>query len=71
MSIKLPDDLMANISGGKLPKGWQIIADSMAPSFMEQYPNATYEEALGILGQYITDPEDFAEIAEYMKKFFN
>ena len=66
----LPDEMLNSVSGGKLPLGWQKIADSMAPGLMKQYPGITYEEACELLKQYITDPEDIAAISEYMKKYF-
>ena len=66
----LPDEMLNSVSGGKLPVGWQKIADSMAPGLLQKYPGITYEEACEKLKQYITDPEDYAAVSEYIEKYF-
>ncbi len=66
----LDDKMLKLVSGGSLPKGWQKIADMMAPGLLKQYGDVTWEEALEILGQHVTDPDDFEAIKEYMKKYF-
>ena len=63
-------EALDKIVGGVLPEGWEKTADMLAPSFKKQYPDATYEEACEILKGYITDPDDYAQVAEYMKKYF-
>ena len=50
--FSLPDEMLNSVSGGKLPLGWQKIADSMAPDLLQQYPGITYEEACEKLKQY-------------------
>jgi len=67
---KLPDEFLNLVSGGTLPEGWEEIADQMAPAYLAQYPNITFEEASAMLKQYVTDPDDFAAIQNYMKKYF-
>ena len=66
----LNDDFLELVSGGYLPPGWEKIADQLAPTYKAMYPNATYQEALQILKQYVTDPKDYQALAEYMKKYF-
>lgn len=70
MKEKLTDELMNMVSGGTLPKGWEKMADSLAPMYMKQYPDVTYEEAVEILRSFVTDDEDFELLKEYMKKYF-
>ena len=67
---KLPEELMSLVNGGKLPPGWEKIADKMAPGFIAQYGDVSWEEALNILSTYVTDPEDYEKIKDYMKKYF-
>ena len=67
---KLPDEFLNAISGGTLPTGWEQMADQMAPSLREQYPDITYDEACTMLASYISDPADQELIKDYMKKFF-
>lgn len=66
----LNDELLSKISGGKLPLGWKFLVDSQFPAYKEQYGDMTYEEAKNILRMFVTDEDDFNEIAEYAKKFF-
>ena len=70
MANKLSDELMGLVSGGTLPEGWEKTADELAPMFLKMYGDKTYDEALVILKQYVTDPEDYQQIAEYIKKYF-
>lgn len=69
------DDLLKEISGGVLPKGWQGLADYLAPGFIKQYPNITYDEAClkidtELVGQYGVVAEDGVLVKEYLKKYF-
>ena len=71
----LADDLLKEISGGVLPKGWQQIADYLAPGYIKQYPNITYDEAClkidtELVGQYGVVAEDGVLVKEYLKKYF-
>ena len=65
----ISDELLENITGGKLPVGWQKMADALYPQYKAQYPDVTYEEACVLIQPYITDPEDYALVIEYIKKF--
>lgn len=69
---RMEDELLDLVSGGKLPEGWEKLADMYAPKFIKMYEDKvkTYDEALVVLQQYVTDPDDYAAIAEYMKKYF-
>lgn len=66
----LNDELLSLVSGGCLPPGWEKLVDQLAPSYKAMYPNANYAQALEILKQYVTDPEDYKALAAYIKKFF-
>ena len=64
MAQKISDDNLDKVTGGSLPDGWENIADMIAPSYLKQYPNITWEEA------YVSDPSDYEVIKNYMKKYF-
>lgn len=66
----ISDELLENITGGKLPVGWQKMADALYPQYKAQYPDVTYEEACVLLESFFTDPEDLALVKEYIKKYF-
>lgn len=70
MKTKVEDKVLELISGGTLPIGWQKLIDDLAPSFIEQYPGITYEQALEMLRGYLNDQEDFDLVAVYIQKFF-
>ena len=71
----LSDELLKDISGGVLPKGWQQVADNLAPGFIKQYPDITYEQAClmidtQLVGKYGVVAEDGVLVKEYLKKYF-
>ncbi len=70
MAQKISDDNLDKVTGGSLPNGWENIADMIAPSYLKQYPNITWEEACEILKTYVSDPSDYEAIKNYMKKYF-
>ena len=72
----LIDDLLEDVSGGMLPPGWQSIADSLAPGYIELYPDITYEQACKkidneLVGQYGVNANDGVLVKEYLKKYFD
>ena len=67
---KLSDELLELIDGGVLPEGWEQTADAMAPALRKKNPNMTYEEACAELARHFDDPDDVAQLSEYIKKYF-
>lgn len=67
----IKDEELEAISGGVLPEGWQELVDKLAPVYMKQYKNATYDMACKLIAEQLTDKDDQALIFEYIKKFFN
>ena len=71
-SFELQLDKLEGISGGTLPENWQTMADQLIPMYLNdpQYQGITYEQACELLKSFITDPDDYAAICEYAKKYF-
>lgn len=67
---ELSPEFLDRVAGGVLPEGWEQMAEQMAPMLKMQYPNATYEEACEILKSYVSDPDDYATLCEYIKIYF-
>ena len=75
-NYRLADDLLKEISGGVLPKGWKTTADLMAPSLIKEYAGITYAEACLkidelLVGNYGIDANDGVLIKDYLKKYFD
>ena len=71
----LLDEMLEDVSGGKLPVGWKSIADNMAPVFIKQYPDITYDQAClridnELVGNYGVNADDGVLVKEYLKKYF-
>ena len=68
----LKDELLENISGGKLPKNWKLLIDQFAPTYLKQYEGISYEDACAlIVTMYpFENDQDKNDVLEYIKKFF-
>lgn len=65
------DEFLDKVSGGTLPENWQQTAYTLIPQYKKIYPNATYQDACNMLKLYFKDPNDYAEVCEFAKQFFD
>lgn len=69
--IELTDELLDQVAGGTiLPDNWKEIIDANAPLYLNMYKGITYEEACVKIKEFLTDPQDYKLVCEYIKKYF-